>query len=68
MSRRIVETIDRLGGLCFKIHLGSPMRIVAVRIEHDIYTKEELVIFVEPVKPLIPFTATLPESKKQRLE
>jgi hypothetical protein len=48
MSRRIIETFDRLGGLCFKIHLGVPMRIVAARIDD---TQEELVVYVEPIPP-----------------
>lgn len=50
MSRRIIETFDRLGGLCFKIHLGVPMRIVAARIERC-DTQEELVVYVEPIPP-----------------
>lgn len=51
MSRRIIETFDRLGGLCFKIHLGVPMRIVAARIERC-DTQEELVVYVEPIPPV----------------
>lgn len=49
MSRRFVESVDRLGGLCFRIHLGIPMRIAAVRIEQSI--EKELVIFLERVEP-----------------
>ena len=49
MSRRFTETVDRLGGLCFKIHLGIPMRIAAVRIEQSL--EKELVVFLERVEP-----------------
>jgi hypothetical protein len=60
MSRRIIETFDRLGGLCFKIHLGIPMRIAAVRIEQSI--EKELVVFLERIEPE---PKTLPTHTKQ---
>ena len=60
MSRRFVESVDRLGGLCFRIHLGIPMRIAAVRIEQSI--EKELVIFLERVEPE---PKTLPTRTKQ---
>jgi len=62
MSRRIIETADRLGGLCFKIHLGIPMRIAAVRIEHTM--DNELVVFLERIQPEQKAATTLPMCRR----